>query len=133
MMLLDTHVLVWLDEGSQRLGNQSLSSIDAALKDGELGVSVISFWEVAMLVNKGRLKIQMDLQLWRRSLLESGLQEIPLTGEVAIYAALLDDFHGDAADRMIVATAQYLNAELVTADEKILSWKHELLRMDARC
>lgn len=133
MMLLDTHVLVWLDEGSQRLGNQSLSSIDAALKDGELGVSVISFWEVAMLVNKGRLKIQMDLQLWRRSLLESGLQEIPLTGEVAIYSALVDDFHGDPADRMIVATAQHLNAELVTADEKILSWKHELLRMDARC
>jgi len=132
-MLLDTHVLVWLDEGSQRLGSQSLSSIDAALKDGELGVSVISFWEVAMLVNKGRLKIQMDLQLWRRSLLESGLQEIPLTGEVGIYSALLDDFHGGPADRMIVATAQYLNAELVTADEKILSWKHELLRMDARC
>ena len=132
-MLLDTHVLVWLDEGSQRLGNQSLSSIDAALKDGGLGVSVISFWEVAMMVNKGRLKIQMDLQLWRRSLLESGLQEIPLTGEVAIYSALLDDFHGDPADRMIVATAQYLNAEWVTADEKSLSWKHELLRMDARC
>jgi PIN domain nuclease of toxin-antitoxin system len=132
-MLLDTHVLVWLDEGSQRLGNQSLSSIDAALKDGELGVSVISFWEVAMLVNKGRLKIQMDLQLWRRSLLESGLQEIPLTGELAIYSALVDDFHGDPADRMIVATAQHLNAELVTADEKILSWKHELLRIDARC
>ena len=131
-MLLDTHVLVWLDEGSQRLGNLSLKYIDAALKAGELGVSVISFWEVAMLVNKGRLEIQMDLKLWRRSLLESGLREIPLTGEVAIHSALLDDFHGDPADRMIVSTAQYLNAELVTADVKILSWKHELLRMDAR-
>ena len=132
MMLLDTHVLVWLDEGSQRLGNQSLSSIDAALKIGELGVSVISFWEVAMLVNKRRLEIQMDLKLWRRSLLENGLREIPLTGEMAIHSALLDGFHGDPADRMIVSTAQYLNAELVTADKKILSWKHELLRMDAR-
>ena len=100
-------LMVWLDEGSRRLGNQSLSSIDAALKDGELGVSVISFWEVAMLVNKGRLQIQMDLQLWRRSLLESGLREIPLTGEMAIHSALLDDFHGDPADRMIVSTAHH--------------------------
>ena len=52
MMLIDTHVMVWLDEESQRLGNQSLSSIDAALKIGELGVSVISFWDAAELAKR---------------------------------------------------------------------------------
>ena len=131
-MLLDTHALVWLDEGNRRLGKRAIKSIDTALKGDDLGVSVISFWEVAMLVNKGRLEIRMDLNLWRRSLLESGLQEFPLTGDVAIHSALLEDFHGDPADRMIVSTAWHLNAELVTADEEILGWKDELKRVDAR-
>ena len=132
MILLDTHVLVWLDEGNDRLGEKSLSRIDQSVKAGELFVSVISFWEVAMLVNKGRLEIRMDLNLWRRSLLDNGLQEVALPGDIAVHSALLDDFHGDPADRMIVSTARHLNAELCTADEKVLAWKHELLRFDAR-
>ena len=132
MILLDTHALIWLDEGSERLGKKSLSAADQALKAGELFVSVISFWEVAMLLNKGRLQMQMDINLWRRSLLNNGLREIALRGNTAIDSALLDDFHGDPADRMIVATARQLNAQLCTADEKILAWKHELLRLDAR-
>ncbi|MES9856107.1 MAG: type II toxin-antitoxin system VapC family toxin [Sedimenticola sp.] len=132
MILLDTHALVWLDEGSDRLGRKSLSTINQSLKAGELFVSVISFWEVAMLVNKGRLEIQMDLNLWRRSLLDNGLQEFAMTGNIAMDSALLEDFHGDPADRMIVTTARHLNAKLCTADEKILAWKHELLRFDAR-
>ena len=132
MILLDTHTLVWLDEGSDRLGKKSLSHIDQSLKVGELFVSVISFWEVAMLVNKGRLDIRMDLNLWRKNLLDSGLQELAVSGDVAMDSALLDDFHGDPADRMIVASSRYLNAKLYTADEKILAWKHELSRFDAR-
>jgi PIN domain nuclease of toxin-antitoxin system len=132
MILLDTHALIWLDEGSDRLGAKSLSLIDQSLKLEELSVSVISFWEVAMLVNKGRLEIQMDVIQWRRSLLENGLQEIALSGDIAVNSALLKDFHGDPADRMIVATARSLEARLCTADEKILAWKHDLLRFDAR-
>ena len=132
MIILDTHALVWLDEGSDRLGEKSLSRIDQSLQSGELYVSAISFWEVAMLVKKGRLTIKMDVGLWRRNLLGNGLQEIALSGDVALYAALLEDFHGDPADRMIVATARHLNAMLCTADEKILAWKQELPCLDAR-
>jgi PIN domain nuclease of toxin-antitoxin system len=132
MILLDTHTLVWLDEGSERLGKVALSNIDKSLVDNGLFVSAISFWEVAMLVNKGRLDMQMEVEQWRRSLLENGLQEIPLTGDIAVRSALLSDFHGDPADRIIVATANHLAATLCTADEKILSWKHDLLRFDAR-
>ncbi len=132
MMVLDTHVLVWLDEGSDRLGKESITQIDQSLKAGELYVSAISFWEVAMLIRKGRLQMQIEPGQWRRSLLDNGLKEIGLSGEIAVNSALLDDFHGDPADRMIVATAKHLSASLCTADEKILTWKGDLTHIDAR-
>jgi PIN domain nuclease of toxin-antitoxin system len=132
VILLDTHTLVWLDEGNKRLGSHSLSMIDKALQSNELYISSISFREVAMLVKKGRLEMQISIELWRKNLLENGLQELSLTGDTAIHSALLDDFHGDPADRMIVATAIQATAKLCTADEKILAWKSKLLRFDAR-
>ena len=131
MILLDTHTLIWLDEGSERLGKQSLSLINQAFKAEKLFVSVISFWEVAMLVEKGRLDMQIDIDSWRQQLIANGLQEIPLTGNTAIHSATLKNFHGDPADRMIVATAIHLTATLCTADNKILTWDNDLLRLDA--
>lgn len=132
-MLLDTHTLVWLDEGSQRLGEQARQQIDSALQEGTLFVSALSFWEVAMLVSKGRLECRIEIDLWRKSLLDSGLQEIKLDGDIAIRAALLRAFHGDPADRIIVATARQIAAPLCTADEKILAWNpEELSCLDAR-
>ena len=130
-MLLDTHALVWLDEGNTRLGKTALSTIDQHLQANSLYVSSISFWEVAMLIEKNRLEISMSVDLWRKSLLDNGLQEIPLTGNVAIQSALLNDFHGDPADRMIVATAMQATAKLCTADRKILAWGGKLKRLDA--
>lgn len=132
MLILDTHALVWLDEGNDRLGSQSLSKIDGSLKAGTLFVSAISFWEVAMLVSKKRIKMDIDVNYWRKSLLSKGLKEIALTGEQAIYSAQLADFHGDPADRMITAAAITQSAMLCTADEKILKWKNALVRIDAR-
>ena len=105
MILLDTHALVWLSEGNSKLGKESLSLIDNALKVNELFVSSISFWEVAMLVEKGRLTMDFSVLEWRSNLMKHGLQEIPLTGDIAIESAQLIDFHGDPADRMIVAAA----------------------------
>lgn len=132
MILLDTHALVWLDEGNERLGKKSLALMDKALKSGELFVAAISFWEVAMLVEKGRLEMQMEVDVWRQSLINNGLQEAVLTGKTAVRSALLVDFHGDPADRMIVATAIHLAASLCTADEQILYWQQKLVRVDAR-
>lgn len=132
MILLDTHTLVWLDEGNPRLGQHSLAIIDQALKSKELYTSSISFWEIAMLVEKGRLTMQMSVETWRKNLIANGLQEIPLTGNIAIQSALLIDFHGDPADRMIVATALESAAALCTADMKILTWKQTLQRLNAK-
>jgi len=132
MKLLDTHVLVWLTEGNPRLGSDALLAINRALKAGKLGVPAICFWEIAMLVAKQRLTLQMDLNVWRFELLQTGLLEIPLQGSTAIRAGQLISFHGDPADRMIVSTAIENSATLITADEKILAWDQLLLKINAR-
>ena len=132
MKLLDTHVLVWLTEGNPRLGSDSLQTINSALKAGKLGISAICFWEIAMLVAKQRLTLQMDLNVWRFELLQTGLLEIPLQGSTAIRAGQLISFHGDPADRMIVSTAIENSATLITADEKVLGWDGLLQKIDAR-
>ena len=67
MLILDTHVLVWLDEGSPRLGNECLQTINQALAAGQLGVASISFWEIAMLVTKERLDFRIERDVWRQS------------------------------------------------------------------
>ena len=132
MLLLDTHVLIWLDEGNSRLGKIALQTIIESLSTGQLGVATISFWEVAMLIEKQRLTMQTELSVWRSDLLRTGLLEIPLLGTSAIRAGQLELFHGDPADRMIVATAIENGATLITADTKILSWKALHQKIDAR-
>ncbi len=132
MLLLDTHVLIWLDEGNSRLGNIALQTIIESLSTGQLGVATISFWEVAMLIEKQRLTMQTELNVWRSDLLQTGLLEVPLLGTSAIRAGQLQLFHGDPADRMIVATAIENGATLMTADTKILSWKALHQKIDAR-
>ena len=131
MLVLDTHALVWLDEGNPRLGKKALQTMDRALASGQLAVASISFWEIAMLVRKKRLDIQMELDVWRMELLQNGLQEIPLQGSTAIRAGQLQAFHGDPADRMIVATALENSATLMTADKKILDWDKLQQKIDA--
>ena len=132
MILLDTHVLVWLTEGMPELGRWARRDADAALVAGQLAVSAITFWEVAMLSEKGRLRMRQPLRAWRSDLLEAGLVELPVTGQVGIEAADLDGLHQDPADRLIVATAALGRAILLTADERLLGWNGPLRVQDAR-
>ncbi|MGB5986027.1 MAG: type II toxin-antitoxin system VapC family toxin [Desulfobacterales bacterium] len=129
---MDTHVLVWLDAGSPRLGARTLDQINDAFSLGNLAVSAVSFWEISMLVQKKRLEIRLETDIWRKELLENGLREIQLDGAIAIRAGELRQFHGDPADRMIVATAQQMSWTLATADKRILDWKNLKLKIDAR-
>ena len=131
MILLDTHVLIWQEQGDVRLGRQTRRVIERALQEDRAAVSAISFWEVGMRVQKGRLDLLFDLGAWRRDLLDRGLIEIPVDGGIAARAGLLPDMHGDPADRIIVATALE-GHQLVTADVKILRWPGPLGRLDAR-
>ena len=83
-----------------------------------------------MRVQKGTLGLRLDLDAWRRDLLEQGLVELPVDGEIAARAGLLADLHGDPADRLIVATALE-GHQLVTADRRIFDWPGPLSRLDA--
>ena len=132
MILLDTHVLVWLDEANPRLGVGAIEKINTAFQAGNAMVSAISFWEVSMLVRKGRIRLDMDLSVWRNDFMEQGLIELPVTGEIGIKAAALEQFHGDPADRLIAATALRHSLTLITADEKLLNFKLATARLDAR-
>ena len=133
MIILDTHVLWWLDQASPRLGEGARREIEQAESVGEVAVSAISFWELEVLVRRGRLRAPWPLQQWRRDLMDAGLVEIPLTADIAVYADQLTLPHRDPADRFIVATALLREATLVTADKTLLNWPGELTRIDAEC
>lgn len=131
MILLDTHALIWLRQGNERLGSTTREKIDLAYQRGELAVAAISFWEIGMLHAKGRIRLGVDLPEWRRTLIEQGLVEIAIDGAIGLKATMLQDFHGEPADCLIVSTALINACELVTADNKILNWSGELRRHDA--
>ncbi len=131
VILLDTHVLIWLDEGSDRLGARARKLIDATFREESLAVSAMTWWEAAMLQSKGRVELP-PVRGWYRDLMDAGLMEIPMDGETGMVSVELEGFHGDPADRIIVATAMLRGATLMTADEKILGWSGLLDRCDAR-
>ncbi|HTJ47225.1 MAG TPA: type II toxin-antitoxin system VapC family toxin [Kofleriaceae bacterium] len=123
MILLDTHVLVRYLMGDKKLGRRAVATIDKALPIDEVYVSAISFWEVAMLVERKRLELDMTVTAFRTLVLRHGIREEALDGEIGIAAAELPGTHGDPADRMLVATAVLRGLTLVTADDVLLRWK----------
>lgn len=131
MKLLDTHSVLWFREANPRLGNRARQEIDQSFQQKDAAVSVISFWEIAMQMQKGRIQLPTDLDSWRTDLLRYGLVEIPVTAAIPMRAGLLPNMHGDPCDRLIVSTALE-GHELITADELILAWPGQLSRLDAR-
>jgi len=131
VILLDTHALVWLAEGLPALGKQARKIADHALAEDALAVSAISFWEIALLHQKERITLTQSVSAWRKQLLEFGLHELPVDGEIGIAATTLANFHADPADRFITATAFILGASLLTADTRILQWTGKVRRINA--
>lgn len=123
-LLVDTHVLVWLLDGDPRLSPPARRRIDDAALQGQLWVSAITPWEIGMLVGKGRLVLDRDVAEWIDAALAlPGVQLAPLEPGVAVASTRLPHmFHGDPADRIIVATARHLGASLVTADAVLLAY-----------
>ncbi len=130
--LLDTHALVWLMAGDERFGPKSREMTNAALRSGRARVSAISFWEIALLAERGRLSLTMPPAQWRGAVLELGLEEVPLDGGTAVFSVTLEGMPSDPADRFIVGSALRGGYALITADARILEWEGELLRHDAR-
>ena len=127
VIVLDTHVWVWWLSDPERLSRRVVAAIEREVAAGDpVRVSAISVWEVAMLVQRGRLRLAVGLERWlalARALPELDL--VPVTPGIARAAvALPDDLHEDPADRMIVATARELGATLLTKDARLLDYPH---------
>ena len=125
MIVLDTHIWIWWVQGDERLTETQLQAIRA--NEGDvLGVSAISCWEVAKLVERQRLEFSLPLAGWfEKALAYPGIQLLPLTPSIAVASAELPgEFHRDPADQLIVGTARVHNCPLVTSDSRILSYPH---------
>jgi len=131
VILLDTHAAIWILRNDAALGKKARDVAVAAADDGQLAISAISFWEIALLIAKGRLRSLDDPSETRALMIRAGIREIPLTGEIAILAVQLDALHGDPADRFIAATAITHDATLMTADETLLNWRSKVRRLNA--
>lgn len=128
MIVLDTHALLWWVNGDSQLSNNALASIEHELRldSGEILVSAITAWEIALLVDKGRITLTMGVDDWLATVEEiKGVRFAPVDVATAVESTRLPgEFHKDPADRMIVALARRFNAALVTADEKITNYRH---------
>ena len=123
MIVLDTHVWVWWADGDDRLTETQRGAIEQA---GDLGVSAIPCWEVAKLVELGRLALDRPVLDWLRAALGyPGVRLLPLSPEVAVGSTMLPGtFHRDPADQVIVAMARAHGCRVVTSDRKILDYVH---------
>lgn len=125
MILLDTHIWLWAVQGDPRFEERHRTVLDAR-RDGGLGVSPFSCWEVAMLVRKNRITLPYPPQRWiDLALTYPGIQLLGLTQQILVESTLLPEpFHGDPADRIIVATARAHDIPLFSEDRLILDYPH---------
>lgn len=128
MIVLDTHALLWWVNGDSQLSQHASDVIEHEMQaeGGEILISAISAWEIALLVEKGRLTLSMAIDDWIDTVEEiEAVRIVALDAGTAVESTRLPgEFHKDPADRMIVALARHVNAELVTADEKITAYRH---------
>jgi PIN domain nuclease of toxin-antitoxin system len=118
VILLDTHAWLWWTADRGKLSRKVQRRLAASR---ELWISAISCWEVGMLVERGRLRLRGDARTAIREALSiDALRVAPVSDSIATEAGSFGaSFHGDPADRIIVATAIALRATLVTKDERI--------------
>jgi len=123
-LLLDTHVWVWLINADNRLNRrQYLKIIEQYSAQDAVRVSAISVWELGMLVAKERLILSKNIHQWvQESLNTKGISLEPLSIDILLESASMEGAHGDPADRMILATARDINAMIMTADKKIITY-----------
>jgi PIN domain nuclease of toxin-antitoxin system len=123
--LLDTHALVWWVDGSKKLSREQSRSTERAASTGALFLSEISFWEIAMLVEAGKLRFREPLDEWlERAAAAPAVQRFGITPTIAREVASLSTTRNwDPADRVIVATARVLGARLITSDSRIIDSK----------
>jgi PIN domain nuclease of toxin-antitoxin system len=125
VILLDTHIWVWWVSRPDRLQARHRELLELGA-DRVFGVSVISCWEVAKLVEYGRLKLDRIVEPWIESALaEPGVTLLPLHPRIVVESTQLPQpFHRDPADQLLVATARVFQCPIMTEDDKIAAYPH---------
>lgn len=122
MIILDTHIWIWWVNESPRLTEKQKQIIKENQVNG-LGISVISCWEIAKLVEKKRLVLSIPVEEWlEEASTYPGIKIINLSIPILVESTQLTGFHNDPADQIIVATSKVKNSKLLTADNKILDY-----------
>ena len=126
--LLDTHVLLWMLQGSRRLGARTRRTL--ASPGAANWVSAASAWEISIKSALGRLQIADNLAASLPDVLRrGGFRSLPITTEHALAVRALPPHHADPFDRMLVAQALCENLILVSADEQVAAYP--VRRLDA--
>ena len=128
-LLLDTHIALWLDSGDDRLRASTRALIDGCWQNGgAILLSAITVWEIALLVDTGRIDLDVPVAAWIERFLDCpGIEAVPLGHQAASRSYQLHHLeHRDPADRLLIATAIELACPLVSYDERIIrfSKKH---------
>jgi PIN domain nuclease of toxin-antitoxin system len=122
-ILLDTHIALWLETGSDRLRPETLGLIEACWRGGgTVLISAITVWEIAQLVHYGRIALTRPLDAWIECLADrQGIEVLPLGYRAALGAYRLDPLeYRDPADRLLIATAIEQGCPLITYDARIV-------------
>ena len=121
MILLDTHTWIWWVSESSQLSAKARRAIQ---ETEDAGVSIISCWEVAMLVARGRIGFTLDVKVWiDRALQRPKIRLLPIDPEIAVLSTRLPgSFHADSVDRLLAATCMTHGVPLVGMDERIAAW-----------
>ncbi len=125
MIILDTHIWIWWLHDTIKLSRKQKEEIKKN-ENGIIGISAITCWEIAKLVEYGRLELPYPIADWfKQAFSYPGMELYNLTPEIAIESTRLPgNFHRDPADQIIVATARVYDCPLLTSDEKILSYPY---------
>ena len=119
MIVLDTNALIFDALAPQRLTAKAKAAIENGTQGGCLAIADITLWEIAQLVRKNRLELGMDTQQFLAdAVVMRRIRVVAISGAIAALAGRLP-LEGDPADRLIVATTQWLGGQLVTADARI--------------
>ncbi len=125
MILLDTHIWIWWVHGDRQLADSNKNFLQNNEEQG-FGISIISCWEVAKLVQKKRLVLPLEIDEWLSLALNyPGVALLNLTPAIIIDSTRLPgNFHKDPVDELLVATSRVNDLPLMTADAKILNYPH---------
>ena len=121
-LLLDTHIALWLDSADDSLRASTRALIDDCWQNGgTIFLSAVTAWEIALLVDTGRIDLDIPVDAWiERFLDRPGIEAVPLGYRAASCSYQLHHLeHRDPADRLLIATAIELACPLVTYDDRI--------------